>query len=646
MTRQLIAALSTALWMIAGTLAADAGTRADSDWPQVRGPARDGVGSGHGLARTWPAEGPRQVWRQTIGAGFSAVAVRDGRLYTQAAEDEKESVICLDAASGELLWKTPIGSRFASEFGDGPRATPTLEGDLVFAASGDAHLAALNAADGGALWKLDLPARFGGEVPRFGYSVSPLVDGELLIIEVGGSEGKPAVVALDKRTGEQRWGALEGPASYSSPVVADFGGVRQYLVSRRAGEELVALATDGAVLWRHPGARASIVLPLVVGDDRIFLSSVEDDYGGVLLRVARDAGGAWQVEELWSNRRMRNYFNNAVVAGGHLYGFDNATFRSLDLADGTMRWSHRGFGKGSLVAAGDLLFVLGDTGSLALVQATPDAFTELGRVQATTGRSWTAPALAGGTLYVRDHDELVAYDATATAKTDQHAQAIIDRYLEARGGGARWRAVERLAFRGFYAAFSQRHPFTLRRARPDHYRIDLVMLGSEAIRAKDADGLWWQQPKLGVEAPARLDSGPLVIQHEREAIFGPALLDATSRGITVTDQGEGEVEGTNVVVLEVRFADGATERWHLDAASHREVMIESQVHDFTQGMEPMTQRAYYSDFRNVDGLVIPHHVELEFGARLEVIEIESVDIDPAFGADAFTMPAQPPEGKS
>ncbi len=619
-------------------LAPFAHAQARGDWPQVRGPARDGVATEDpSLARTWTDQGPAERWRRPIGAGFAAPVVAGDRLFTLSAEDDTEHALCLDAATGKTLWQVPIGTRFTNSFGDGPRATPTVDGDIVYVVSGDAQLSALRIADGEVVWHRDLNEDFGGAVPRFGFSVSPLIEGDLLLMEVGAAGDQPAVVALDKHSGALRWGALAEAASYSSPVIASIDGIRQVIFSRRAGQEVVGIDLDGAVLWRHPGARAAIVIPMVIAPNRVFLSSSDDDYGGVMLEIGRDGDDNWQVAEVWRNARMRNHFNNAVIVGQYLYGFDNATLRCLDLADGSEQWAHRGFGKGSLIAASDRLYVLGDDGTLALVHATPERYEELGRVQAMTGRAWTAPALARGTIFVRDHDEIAAFDVSRV-QTSEQASALIARHLESRGGD-HWQAVDTLAVSGTYAAFSERAPFKLIRKRPDHFRLDFQMLGQPSIRAKDALGLWWQQPMLQIPAPARVASGPFIAQLEREAVLGPYLRDHEDRGLTIAAGGKDQVDGTRTLVLDVSQGDGPSERWHLDAETLLEVMIESTVYDMTQGIQPITQRSYYSDFRTVDGLVIPHRVEIEFGARLEVIEIDTVTVNPALVDDDFAMPA-------
>ena len=277
---------------------------------------------------------------------------------------------------------------------------------MIYTASSAGRIVALSAADGSEVWSHDFP----GAAPRFGYSVSPLVDGELLLMESGGSEEDPGILAFDKTTGELKWSALKGPAGYSSPIVAEIGGVRQYIFYRRVGNEVVSLSTSGEVLWQHPTtALAVITTPIFYPPDRVFVASADDAMGGAMLRVSKGEDG-FSVEELWSDRLMRNHFNTSVLVDGHLYGFDNGTFRCLDAETGERKWSKRGFGKGSLLAAGNLLYVLSDGGVLALVQATPEGFVELGRVNAMSGRAWSSPSLSAGRLYVRDFDEIVGYD--------------------------------------------------------------------------------------------------------------------------------------------------------------------------------------------------------------------------------------------
>lgn len=383
-----------------------------SDWPQYRGPARAGVVDEPELLAAWSDGGPRELWRRPVGTGYSAVTAAGERLYTMEADGEAEAVLCLDAATGETLWRVVVGNFVQAELRDGgPRSTPAVDGGTVYAASSQAKLVALAAADGSLRWERDLQEW--GPVPRFGYAVSPLVDGGLVILEVGKPGEGPGVAAFDQRTGELRWTALDGPAGYSSPIVAEIAGVRQYVFSR--SQEVVALSTAGELLWRHATERRSAIpMPVFLAPDRIFVATADDAFGGRVIRVVRE-GGAFRTEEVWQERLMRNHFNTSVLVDGHLYGFDNGTFRCLDAATGERLWAQRGFGKGSLIASGDLLFVLGDGGTLALVRASPEGYGELGRVQASQGRAWTAPTLANGRIYVRDFDELVSFDVRGDA---------------------------------------------------------------------------------------------------------------------------------------------------------------------------------------------------------------------------------------
>ncbi|MEM9557693.1 MAG: PQQ-binding-like beta-propeller repeat protein [Acidobacteriota bacterium] len=651
-----------------------------ADWPQFRGKARDGVARGIDLATSWPEVGPPEAFRQPIGDGFSGIAALGDRLYTMAAEGELEVLLALDRR-GRTLWRLPVGSRFVNEFGDGPRSTPTVADGTVYAASADMRLVAVDAADGSPRWTRDLRADFGARVPRFGFSPSALVIGDLLVLEVGGGEGR-ALAAFDRATGETRWTALDGGASSSSPLAVTIDGIEQIVVHRRP--ELVGLSLDGEILWRHESAPDAIVMPLFVPPDGLYVSSAAMGDGGMLVRVNRGSQG-WTVEEAWTQRRMRNHFNTAVHLDGAIYGFDNATLRCVDAGDGSPCWAARGFGKGSLIAGQDssgdgVLFVYSDDGELALIEATRDEYRERGRVQATEGRSWTAPTLAGDLLLVRDHDELVAYHVgadlgasdTRPARADSvrradaardrsalgelSAEAVAARYAEARGGLEAWAAVDSLRITGTYATFSVPVDFTLIRGRGedgDRYRIDHAMLGAPFVRGRDAEGLWWMTPLFGANEGAPLGVPTYQAQLEREALFAPPLLTWSDAGLSLELLGPREVDGEPTIALELTWPQPAdaetandaegeapagpwTETWHLDPETWLEVAIDTpEVADATQGPALFPRRTYLGDFRRVGALVVPHKLSHEFGARLEEIEIDSVEIDPKLPADAF-----------
>jgi len=390
---------------------------AADDWPQFRGRHRDGVSRESGLADAWPAAGPREAWRRPLGAGYSAVSVVGDRLYTLYAMDGDEPVevaAAFDAATGEELWRTPIGERIETEFGNGPRSTPAVDGDAVYALGSHGSLVALAAADGAVRWRTMLPEVFEAQRPHWGYATSPMVEGGLLLLEGGAPEGR-FLVAFDKASGEIRWTTGSDPRAaghYNSPVAVTVGEERQ-LVYLASGE-LRAVTPAGEEVWRHPwGARESHAVPLFLPPDRFFASGVGDDEGGAVLRVGDDG-----VEEVWKSRSMKNHFSSSVYHDGHIYGFDNATFKCISADTGETRWAKRGLGKGSLIYADGHLLVLSDRGKLLLVAASPEGYLEKGSIQALGGKTWTAPSLAGGRLYLRGHEEMVCYDLEAPKRED------------------------------------------------------------------------------------------------------------------------------------------------------------------------------------------------------------------------------------
>ena len=233
--------------------------------------------------------------------------------------------------------------------------------------------------------------------------------------------------------------------------------------------------------------------------------------------------------------------------------------------------------------------------------------------------------------------------STAAAGEALDAAAVVERHLEARGGAERWRALRSLELTGTYAAFSFYEPFRLIRQRGDRYRLDYVVLGSPAVRARDGDGPWAQDPLLWPE-PTRIAEEPYRSQLERESLFGPVLLDADRRDVAIELIGEGEVEGQATVDLRLTFPGERQEIWHLDPESWLEVAVDAQVVDHTQGTEPMRRRTFFDDFREVEGLVLPFQVDHEFGARLEAMTVEQVRLDPQLDEREFAPPAAEPAG--
>jgi outer membrane protein assembly factor BamB len=344
------------------------------------------------------------------------VTVAGGALYTMAVEGESETAYRLRESDGEVVWRVPLGPVFPEMFGNGPRSTPLVEKDVVYVLSATGRLHALATKDGKRLWELDLVKELGSPTPDRGFASSPLVDGDLLLLHAGGTEGR-AVVALDKKTGKIRWSALNGEPGYVTPLAVTIDGVRQYVFVRTGEGDIVSVLPDGKVHWQYSWQGGAIASPLFLPPNRIFASAT-DDVGAVLLEIGKaDGKGGNQatVREVWKNRLMRNHFSSSVLYEGHIYGFDNASLKCLVAETGEQKWVQRGYGKGSLIAADGLLYILSDQGQLILAEATPAGFHEKGKVQALQGKTWTAPVLSHGRLYLRNDTEMIALDVKTPA---------------------------------------------------------------------------------------------------------------------------------------------------------------------------------------------------------------------------------------
>ena len=395
-----------ALWLVASLAASVA---SGSDWNQFRGPNRDGKSDETGLVREWGEDGPRVLWRQPIGAGFSSITVVGDALYTMEADAETEYALRLDASTGERVWRVPVGPIFNDINGDGPRSTPTHDGDRVYVLGSRGRLAALRADDGSLVWELELMSAFQGELPVWAFTSAPLVDGDVLVIEAGG-RGDRAVAALDKATGEVAWTSLDAGLAYSSPIRIEFEGQPQYVFVLH--QRIVGVSLDGDELWSVPFEPRIDIKPAapVFVEPNLIVASASYDVGIKVVELSR-ANGATEARELWAGRQMRNHFNATVAVDGHLYGFDVATLRCLDARTGERLWAKRGLGKGSLIHADGMLIVLGERGQLALLDATAEEYRELAPPRPVLeGRSWTPPSLSDGRLFLRNHTEMVAVD--------------------------------------------------------------------------------------------------------------------------------------------------------------------------------------------------------------------------------------------
>jgi len=389
------------------SLASQAVAQTAALWPQWRGPNRDGISKETGLLKQWPAEGPPLVWKATgAGAGYSSFSVADGKLYTMGLRGNREFVIAFDVATGKEVWSTAHGSAFHNDRGNGPRGTPTIDGDRVYALGGNGDLSVLDARTGKIVWTKNVLKEFGGSNITWGISESPLVIGNKLLVNPGGPGA--SIVALNKADGSVIWKSQSDRAGYSSAIPVEVNGGTQvvFFTSERAvGLDL----KDGRLLWEYarPANNVANVATPIVRANRVFISS---DYGtgGGVVEIKPDN----KAQELWFSKDMRNHHSSSVLIGDYLYGFSSAILTAIKFDTGEIAWRDRSVGKGSLVYADGNLYCLSENGVVGLVEATPTGYKEKGRFRIPQDQlpTWTHPVVAGGRLYLRDQDTIYAFD--------------------------------------------------------------------------------------------------------------------------------------------------------------------------------------------------------------------------------------------
>ena len=376
-----------------------------NDWPQWRGPRRDGSAPGKGFPTNWPEAGLTELWKVKGGPGASSLAVADGRAVTLFQDGDDEVVVCWDAVSGKELWRFPYESRFTKEV-VGPRSTPTIDGDRVYTVGARGRLCCLNVKTGKKIWDSDLMADFDAPLPQWGFSFSPLVEGDLLLTSPGGLDGR-SIVAFDKMTGKVHWKQLDDPAGYSSPVISHAAKVPQAVFLTGTG--LVSLnPKTGALYWRFPWPtpnKANVATPIVRGD-YVFISSGYS-MGCALVRIFKDGEGLG-VKQVYKNNLMRNHYATCVLHKDYLYGFDEGYLTCMSFPEGRKRiWKEGKFGRGNLLLVGEHLLVLGKNGKLALVEPTPAGYREQALCSVSENPCWSAPAVAHGRVYIRDDEHVM-----------------------------------------------------------------------------------------------------------------------------------------------------------------------------------------------------------------------------------------------
>ena len=388
-----------------------------ADWPTWRGSDRDGHSSEAGLLKEWPTDGPKQEWHSSeAGLGYSSFSVVGDRLYTLGALDGVEYVMALNTADGSLVWKSPIGQKLENGWGGGPRSTPTVAGDLVVALGGRGGLYCVSAIDGAEKWSVELKTDLGGKVPNWGYSESPLVDGDRVLCTPGGKGG--TVAAFDLKTGEKIWQSSDVTenAHYSSIIAVEHFGQHQYI--QLTQNKVFGLDNDGNLQWdaEWPLGRTAVVPTPIYHNGDIFITSGYNA-GCMLIRVDKDNN----VENIYDNKMMKNHHGGVIRIGEHIYGYsDGVGWLCLDMQSGERVWNEKSkHGKGAIAYADGMFYCLDERkGSCVLIEASSDGWSERGRFTITPqtdqrspkGKIWTHPVIANGKLYLRDQEIICCYD--------------------------------------------------------------------------------------------------------------------------------------------------------------------------------------------------------------------------------------------
>ena len=384
------------------------------DWPTWRGPKRDDSSTEKNLLAAWPAGGPELAWKSTgCGLGFSSVSVVNGRVFTMGDGPDGSSVRAFEEKSGQPLWVSAILGKPGGNY-EGPRCTPTVDGDALYALAQFGDFVCLDAATGKERWRKNLGTDFGGKYSGWNYTESPLVDGNKVLFTPGGKKG--AIVALDKKSGALLWQSTEftDGAHYSSLVPADINGIHQYI--QLTAESVAGVdAATGKLLWRaeRKGATAVITTP-IYANNQVYVTSGYG-VGCNAFKITKDAGG-FKTEELYANKNMANHHGGVILLGDYLYGFsDSKGWICQEFKSGDIKWNDKGVGKGSIGYADGHFYCRseGGKGIVALIEATPDGYKEAGRFEQperSAKNSWPHPVIANGRLYLRDQDVLLCYD--------------------------------------------------------------------------------------------------------------------------------------------------------------------------------------------------------------------------------------------
>jgi outer membrane protein assembly factor BamB len=387
------------------------------DWPQWRGPNRDGHSADTGLLKKWPDDGPKLLWTtKEIGKGYTNVSLSGDRLFTMGDLGDQSFLIAINPSDGQLLWKTQVGKAGGPGWGnfEGPRATPTIDGNLVFAVGQYGDVLCADAASGQEIWRTSYEKDFGGELPQWGFAGMPLVDGEKVILMPGGKGGD--LVAVNKGTGKLIWRSkdLTDSIHYSSPILVEIGGVRQLIQLTDASVAGIR-ASDGRLLWRAARHGDTAVIPTPIYHDGMVYVTSGYGAGCNCFKITAE-NGKFSAEKVYANKDMTNHHGGVVLVGEHLYGFsDGKGWTCQEFETGKVAWQKQGIRKGSVTYADGLLYLRSEEGkgTVGIIEASPDGYKVISRFDPpdrSDKNSWPHPVVTGGRLYLRDQNVLQCYD--------------------------------------------------------------------------------------------------------------------------------------------------------------------------------------------------------------------------------------------
>jgi outer membrane protein assembly factor BamB len=399
------------LTAVAAALAA--GAQGD-DWPGLWGPSGDGRAAASSATLAHPALKTREVWRRPIGSAFSGISVVGARGYTGVADGTRDYAVAFDVASGRELWRAPLGEIYRGHDGskDGPVSTPTVDGARVYVVGPRGMLVALEAADGRVAWSHDLTKELGAPAPFYGFGTSPVVVGGRVVVQAGG-EKQHHLVAFDAATGKLAWTVQHASgAAYVTPVLATIHGVPQ-LVTVSADKVLALDPKDGALLWSQarPSENEPSRPPLVLPDGRVLVHSWNE---AALVAVARE-GGTFKATEVWRKPTIKSSYSPTVFHDGFLYGLNGAYLVCVDPASGDVKWRQKVYGGNLILVGGHLVVLSESSGDLRVAEATPKGYREKLKASVFNPGSacFTGPSWAGGRLFLRNVEELVALELVA-----------------------------------------------------------------------------------------------------------------------------------------------------------------------------------------------------------------------------------------